>query len=204
MMRWMIGLASSLVLLAGCSSPKPTFYSLNAAPIPQAAPEAKSTRIMVGPVTLPSQFDRPQLVTQNANNTVQVHEYHRWANPLKGDISDVIASSIASTLKISNVWSFSQSMQTQFDYQVFLEVQSIENKPGEGVVVDVLWTIKPTNQAKSSSKSSNQGNTDSASKAMIGRSLVREPVTGDGLNALVAAQSRAFVKVGQEIARSIP
>lgn len=204
MMRLMIGLVSSLVLLAGCSSPKPTFYSLNAAPIPKAASEAKTTRIMVGPVTLPAMFDRPQLVTQNANNTVQVHEYHRWANPLKGDISDVVASSIASTLKISNVWSFSQSMQTQFDYQVFLEVQSIENKPGEGIAVDVLWTIKPRNQAKSSSKPSAHANTDSAGKPIMGRSLVREPVTGDGLSASVAAQSRAFAKVGQEIARSIP
>lgn len=204
MMRSMLGLVFSLALLAGCSSPKPTFYSLNAAPIAQTAPEAKATRIMVGPVTLPAMFDRPQLVTQNANNTVQVHEYHRWASTLKGDISDVIASNIASTLKISNVWSFSQSMQTQFDYQVFLEVQSIENKPGEGIAVDVLWTIKPTNQAKSSSKSSNQGNSDSASKAIMGRSLVRESVTGDGISASVAAQSRAFAKVGQEIARSIP
>ena len=95
-------------------------------------------------------------------------------------------------------------MQTQFDYQIFLEVQSIENKPGEGVVVDVLWTIKPTNQAKPSSKPSPYAKTDSASKAMMGRSLVREPVTGAGLSASVAAQSRAFVKVGQEIARSIP
>jgi uncharacterized protein len=83
---------------------------------------------MVGPVALPAMVDRPQLVLQNANNTVQVYEYHRWANTLKGDVGDVIASNLAQVLAISNVWNFAQSTQTNFDYQIFVDVQNIDTK----------------------------------------------------------------------------
>ena len=203
-MRLLLCLMPFILVLVGCASPTPTFYSFNATPIPQAIPAAKSTRIMVGPVTLPAIYDRPQLVMKNANNTVQAYEYHRWASSLKGDIADVVSSNIAITLKISNVWSFSQSMQSNFDYQVFLDVQNIESKAGEDVVVDVLWSIKPSNNLKNSAKPSANVNATTATNVIMGRSLVREPITDSGLNALVAAQSRAFSKVGQEIARSIP
>ena len=37
----------------------------------------------------------------------------------------------------------------------------------------------------------------------MGRSLVREPVTGSGINALVEAQTRAFGKVSHEIAQAV-
>ena len=205
MMRFVVGLISIVVLLIGCSSPKPTFYSFNATPIPQASSASKSTRIMVGPVTLPAMVDRPQLVLQNANNTVQVYEYHRWANTLKGDVGDVIASNVAQALAISNVWNFAQSTQTNFDYQIFVDVQNIDTKLSGRVEVDVLWTIKPAPTTKSSSKVSALSSSSGAfAKPIMGRSLVQEQVTGSGFEAVVAAQSRAFSKVGQEIARSIP
>ena len=205
MMRFVLRLASVVVLLVGCSSPKPTLYSFNAAPIPQATSAAKSTRIMVGPVTLPAMVDRPQLVLQNANNTVQVYEYHRWANTLKGDVGDVIASNIAQALMISNVWNFAQSTQTNFDYQVFVDVQNIDTKLSGRVEVDVLWMIKSAPTTKPSSKASALTTRSGAlAKPIMGRSLVQEQVTASGFEAVVAAQSRAFSKVGQEIARSIP
>ena len=203
-MRLLLCLMPFILVLVGCASQKPTFYSYNAIPIPQAIPASKNTRIMVGPVTLPAIYDRPQLVMKNANNTVQAYEYHRWSSSLKGDIANVVSSNIAITLKISNVWSFSQSMQSNFDYQVFLDVQNIESKSGEDVVVDVLWSIKPSNNLKNSAKPSANVNATTATNVIMGRSLIMEPITEGGLNALVAAQSRAFSKVGQEIARSIP
>jgi uncharacterized protein len=205
MMRFRMGCISIVVLLVGCSSPKPTFYSFNATPISQGTSAAKGARIMVGPVALPAMVDRPQLVIQNANNTVQVYEYHRWANTLKGDVGDVIASNVAQVLAISNVWTFSQSTQTNFDYQVFVDVQNIDTKLGSSVVVDVLWTIKSAPTTKSSIKTSTLSTSSGAlAKPIMGRSLVQEQVTGSGFEAVVAAQSRAFAKVGKEIARSIP
>jgi uncharacterized lipoprotein YmbA len=106
---------------------------------------------------------------------------------------------------ISNVWNFAQSTQANFDYQVFVEVQNINTRLDGPVEVDVLWTIKPAPTTQSSSKASTLGGGSVAlAKSIMGRSLVQEQVIGSGFEAVVAAQSRAFSKVGQEIARSIP
>lgn len=204
-MRFLIAFTSLMLLLVGCTSPKSTYYTLNPTPISQLTSGAKELRVMVGPVTLPAQVDRPQLVLQDGDNEVQVYEYRRWAGSLKGDASNVIASNLAKERQISNVWNFSQSTQTNFDYQVLIDVQSLDSRSGDRVVLDVLWTIKPASKSQSGSKTQARNpDLEVKSKAIMGRSLVREPVTDSGFDALVAAQSRAFAKVGREIAQSIP
>jgi uncharacterized lipoprotein YmbA len=170
---------------------------------------------MVGPVSLPETVDKASLVVNSSHNEIEVFKYDRWAGSLKADVSRVIADNLARALDISNTWSFSQSTQTNFDYQILIDVQNLQSKLGENVFVDVLWTIKPSDSANSavvntSDKKSagikNPGMNPETSfipKVMIGRSLVNESVTQQGLEALVAAQSRAFAKVSEEIAASL-
>ena len=170
---------------------------------------------MVGPVSLPDIVDQPHLVVNSSNNEIEVFKYDRWAGSLKGDVGRVIAANLARELEISNIWSFSQSTQTNFDYQILIDVQNLHSKPGESVFVDVLWTIKPaasTNYAlveNSDIKRAGKKNpgidpeTGFVPRVMMGRSTVNEPVPRSGFDALVAAQSRAFAKVSAEIAASI-
>jgi uncharacterized lipoprotein YmbA len=189
-MRLLLTAALLTLVLNGCSPPKTTYYALNADPIPSASARAKDTRVMVGPVSLPEMIDQPQMVILGNDNQVQVYEYDRWAGSLKSDVGLVIASNIARDLGTSNVWNFAQSTQTNFEYQVLVDVQNLQSKPNDSVLVDVLWTIKPVL-------------TKAKSQPVMGRSLIREPVTGSGVGALVQAQTRAFAKVGNEIAQAI-
>ena len=149
-------------------------------------------------------IDRPQMVILGSDNQVQVYEYDRWAGSLKSDIGRVIASNLAKDVGTSNVWNFAQSTQTNFDYQVLVDVQNLQSKHGDSVLVDVLWTIKPALAKNQSAAKTSSQNVAPKSANLMGRSLVREPVTGAGVDALVSAQTRAFVKVSQEIARSVP
>lgn len=204
-----------LVLGACSSSPKTAYYNLNSPPIAATLPMSNVMRVMVGPVSLPATIDQPQLVVQSGSNRVQIFELHRWGGSLKNDVGRVIAANLARELNTSNVWNFSQSTQTQFDYQVLVDVQSVDSRLDEEVVLDVLWTIKSnTTNTKSlasvklADKSTNTAPSLSAdvSRAVqvkAGRSLVRESVSGPGLDAIVAAQSRAFAKVGDDIARAM-
>lgn len=188
------------LVVTGCgSSPKTSYYQLNSDPIPVMAASSNKMRVMVGPLNLPASMDRPQLVIQSGSNEVQIYEYHRWAGSLKGDAGRVIAANLARDLGISNVWNFSQSTQSQFDYQVFIDVQSLELSPGQDVVLDVLWTIKPNTQNVKNGSPKQSLN----AAVEMGRSLVREPVGSAGFDALVAAQSRAFGKVGSDIAKQL-
>ena len=156
-------------------------------------------RIMVGPVNVPVRMDRPQIVTQASGSEVEILEYHRWAGSLKGDVGGVISSSLARTLNTPNVWNFAQSTQSQFDYQILVDVQTLESMQGGDVVVDVLWTIRPSvTNAKIYSKATSA---KCMSRELMGRSIVREPLSGNSLDALLAAQSRAFSRVGNDIAK---
>lgn len=194
------------LILLGCSSPKTAYYKLNSDPIPMMADASAKIRVMVGPVSVPVRMDRPQLVVQTSSNEVQVYEYQRWAGSLKSDIGRVVGASLARDLATPNVWNFAESTQTNFDYQILLDVQNIESSSDSGIVVDVLWTIKPMDDKNMAVVKNPNPNGDAAvkSRMMMGRSLVREPTNGPGLDALLAAQSRAFAKVGSEIAPSLP
>ena len=193
-------------VLQGCSSPKTVYYKLNSDPIPIMTDASAKIRVMVGPVSIPLRMDRPQLVVQTSSNEVQVYEYQRWAGSLKSDIARVVGASLARDLVTPNVWNFAESTQTNFDYQILLDVQNVESSSDSGIVVDVLWTIKPIGDKNVAVvKNPNSiGNAAVKSRMMMGRSLVREPTSGPGIDALLAAQSRAFAKVGTEIAQSLP
>ena len=189
-MRLLLTPIFMLTLLAACSSPKTTYYAMNAEPIKPAPVGAKNVRVMVGPVSLPEMIDQPQIVTLGGDNQVRVYEYDRWAGSLKSDVGRVIASNIARDLGTSNVWNFAQSTQTNFDYQVLVDVQNLQSKSDDSILVDVLWTVKPFFAKPQSAP-------------LMGRSLVQEKVTGSSIEALVQAQTRAFAKVSQEIAQAI-
>jgi len=151
-------------------------------------------RQQVGPISLPDSVDKPQLVVNSSDNEVKLYEYHRWAGSLKSDVARVIVAHLSRDLGTSNVWSFSQTTQTNFDFQVLIDVQNLESKLGNSVVLDVLWTIKPKN-------SLTDINGDKHSK--MGRSLIRVPVTSPEIEALVAAQSRAFALASADIAKDM-
>jgi uncharacterized protein len=187
------------MLMLGCSSPKTSYYKLNAEPIPVMPSASNQARIMVGPISVPTRMDRPQIVTQVAGSEVEVYEYHRWAGSLKGDVGRVISSSLARNLGAPNVWNFAQSTQSQYDYQVLIDVQSLESTQGGDVVADVLWTIKPS--ITGAKNPSHAAGAKCVPQESMGRSLVREPVSGSGFDALLNAQSRAFSKVGDDIAK---
>lgn len=177
-----------LLSLVGCmSSPKSTYYTLSPVPIPQE-PARNKIRLMVGPIALPDLLDQPKLVVHASGNEVKLHDYDRWAGSLKNDIGRVVAAKLALDLSTSAVWSFSQSTETDADYQVLIDVQNLDSRVGESVLLDMLWTVRPK---------------DTKRKPFTGRSLVRETVDGSSIDALVAAQSRAFAAASADIARAI-
>lgn len=204
-MRSLVTSIAFALVLVGCSSPKTSYYKLSSEPIPATIEAGNKMRLMVGPVSVPLRMDRPQLVVQSSSNEVQVYANQRWAGSLKSDIARVVGASLGRDLGTPNVWSFAESTQTNFDYQILLDVQNIESTPDSGVVVDVLWTIKPVSDKNTSSVKNGNPSQGALSQPqnVMGRSLVREATSGPGLEALIAAQSRAFTKVGGEIAQAM-
>ena len=180
-----------LVVLAAAacgSPPKERYYTLTTAPgAPASAAGGTTSSIAVGPVTVPEMVDQPPLVVEVAANQVSIYEYHRWASPLKGEIARVIAANLAQELGTPRVWSYAQATLPNPDYQVLVDIQRFDSALGEAVTIDALWTVRRA----------------AGGAPKTGRSSVREPVSGAGFDALVAAHSRALARVSGDIASAI-
>jgi len=177
------------IILAGCGSPKEYLYTLSsstASGSTRALPTNALASIVVGPVTLPEVVDRPQIVVRVGPNQVALAEQHRWAASLKREIPRVIAENLAQLLGSGLVSSYEQEVGARADIQVLLDVKRFDATVGEAATIESFWTIR---------RASGQPTT--------GRSVVREPIGGDGYDGLVAAHSRALAALSREIAEAI-
>lgn len=175
-------------MIAGCASPRASFYRLSADPsLTAMIAQPPARTIIVGPVTVPDLVDRPQIVTRNTNNEVALNEYARWGEPLKSSIADALAGDLTLLLGSDRVAVASRAIADTDALRVRVDIQQFESVTGESVLIDARWTMR--------------GISDGAGAS--GRSLVREPVSGPDYDALVAAQSRALAHVSRDIAAAI-
>ena len=173
-------------LAAGCGSTPPSrFYTLSGTAT-SAAPSSDLS-VAVGPVTIPSTVDRPQMVVNMGANQVELDEFNRWAAPLQNNISRVVAVNLGALLGASRVTLFPQMLSADADFRVAIEVQRFESTPGEAAVLDAVWTVRRAKDGKSDT----------------GRTTVRETVQEKSFDVLVAAHSRAIARLSQDIAAAV-
>lgn len=183
-------LAACLAMVTvGCSrSPRVTFYTLEpGAQINSSSAATSGPAVAVGPVTLPEVVDRPQLVVRVAANRVDILETHRWAEPLKSEIPRIIAENLGRLLESSRVSSYLQHSGADAVYRVLVDFQRFESSPGEAVTVEAVWSLRRAGEGTHKT----------------GRSLVREPVGGEGHDAMVAAYGRALLAVSNDLANAV-
>lgn len=127
--------------LVGCSSPQPlTYYQFSArlAPIPR---QSSHFSLTVGPVTLPSSIDRPQLVLSTGHNTVEVLKQSLWAAPLSQLIAQTIADNLARALGLEYIYATPQLGSLHTDYTLLIVIHQLAARPGYGVALDASWAI---------------------------------------------------------------
>lgn len=187
-----MALALSLGLTQACASSPPVhLYTLSTEASGGQPPVkvAKERRIMIGPVSIPDVVDRPQIVVRSGPNQVSVIDDHRWAEPLKNEVTRAIAKNIGRLVGSSRVWAYPENAGGSLDYRVLVAIQLFESTPGHDVVIDALWTVQTLPQEGSQPKT--------------GRSRVEESISGQGYEAVVAAHSRAIGVVSRDIAEAI-
>jgi uncharacterized lipoprotein YmbA len=179
-------LCVAVALVAACASaPPPKFYTLNRTAAPGAPPSTLS--VMVGPVSIPAIVDQPQIVVSTSPNQVTIDEFNRWASPLAGNISRVVAENLAVLLATPRVSLFQQSLNADADYRVAIEVQTFESAPGDAATMSAAWLVRRTRDGKTET----------------GRTAVREATVDKSYDSLAAAHSRALSQLSQDIAAAI-
>lgn len=180
-------LGTLALLLAGCTSTvSPQFYTLSPSLTAVVSPST-NIAISVGPISIPADVDRPQIVVRTGPNQVTLAEFDRWASPLKAEIARVVSENLVSMLGTPQVTVFPQCSAEEATYRVGIDILRFESEPGKAAAMDVLWTV---NSRK-----------DGLSRSV--HTKITEPTQNDGYDELAAAHSRALGRLSAEIARTI-
>src|SRR6185436_8915946 len=149
-------------LAAGCASAPARFYTLAPTATAGAAPAA-AYGIVVGPVSLPAEVDRPEFVVQVAPNRVELDEFNRWAAPLGDGIARAVAGNLSVLLGTPHV-ATALIANSNPAYRITIDVQRFESTPGQGILFEAIWAVRKAAGGAPGS----------------GRTVAREAVQGPG------------------------
>jgi uncharacterized protein len=180
-----VSIALIAMAAAGCSTAPSRFYSLSSTSTADGT-SATPVSVLVGPVTIPAAVDQPEFVVQVAANRVDVDEFNRWVAPLGDGIARAVAGDLVVLLGTPQV-ATQQLANFNPDYRVTIDVQQFESIQGNAAVIQAVWTVRRTSNGETRS----------------GRTDAREPVQGQGFDALAAAHSQAIARVSADIAAAI-
>lgn len=182
------------ILLGACASrPTESFYTLNPAPAMPAisvasAPDAREAfGIAVGPVRVPEIVDRPQLVVRRGPTQVDLLEQHRWAQPLRAEIAQAIASGLRAHLPTARIALDRDAAAQNADLRVAIDISRFDAVPGDAVAVHALWSLRSAADRPPTT----------------GQSTSHEPVQGNGNEDIARAFARAVANISRDIAASV-
>jgi uncharacterized lipoprotein YmbA len=178
-------LAVLVLVVTGCASAPSKFYALQST-ASSSGGAAMRDAVIVGPVSIPASVDRPEFVVQVAENRVQLDEFNRWISPLDDAIARTVSGNLAAQLGTPDV-ATAPLANFQPVYRVTIDVQRFASIPGEAALLEAVWVVRRTE----------------GGAARSGRTVAREPVQGDGFDALAAAHSRALETLSLDIASAI-
>lgn len=181
----LISIALVAAVAAGCSTAPARYYSLSSTATADGTPATRAS-VMVGPVTIPASVDQPEFVVQIAPNRVEVNEFNRWVAPLNDAVARAVAGDLVVLLGTPEVASAQLANFTP-DYRVTIDLQRFDSIQGDAALVEAVWTVRKT----------------AGGETRSGRTVAREPVQGQGFDALAAAHSRAIAKLSVDIAAAI-
>lgn len=208
------------VLATGClgRSPEAAFYTLTAPAPPSAEARAAGPALDVGPVRLPRYLERSEIVTQEEGGRVRVHEFHRWAVGLERELGRVLGLDLARHLGSERVSVYPARPAWPVDARVAVEIDRLDARPGDAVELEGRFTLvgpgAPAGaDASGPGEAGEKGDAtelDAGARAPGGtrllaarRLVLREPVEGDDMGALVAAHSRLADALAREIAAAV-
>jgi uncharacterized lipoprotein YmbA len=136
-----------LLLMAGCaaSSPKTTYHLLQAGVISaeQAGNWDPSAYLVVGPVSLPSHLNRPQMVMRHGDQTLSFSEHQRWAEPLDEGIARAVAENLARLTGAEKVALYPfNTPKEHSSVRVFMDVVRFDTDEAGKAVFDVRWGVR--------------------------------------------------------------
>jgi uncharacterized lipoprotein YmbA len=100
-----------------------------------------SRSLVIGPVTLPDIFDRPQIVTRRGANRIELAEYDRWGGDLGQNLSGVLTDNLVDRLPADAVAAYPWRGAEPPAFQVLVRFTRFDGEPGRYATVSGLWQL---------------------------------------------------------------
>ena len=188
------GVCAVIFLLAGCRGPAPPieFYTLTPlvgiTEADKSAALGNAVAVGVGPLQIPKLIDRPQIISREDGNRIDVYEFHRWGGSLYEDFLNVLTLNLGELLGTNQVAAYPWEDYFDPDYRIYMEVHQFEGRLGEYAQLNITWTI--TGRQPDDVK-------------RVQHSVIKEPVQSGGFGAFVEAKSRVLSALSREMAQAI-
>ncbi len=189
-----LALVAPLLALAGClalggGSRSTTFYLLSslASGDPGAPESGRGLAVGLGPLAIPAHLDRPQIVTRADGNRLELAEFHNWGEPLRDNLSRVLAENLSVLLATDRVWTYPWRRSAPIDYQIRVDVERFAAGPDPNVHLRCRWAL-----------------TDAAGRALETRlSRIDVPAALEDYGAIAEAMSRSAEALAREMATAV-
>ena len=142
---------ASLMLIIGClgfgeGTQTPTkFYVLHSLQSSEETTRAiaklPDVAIGVGPVRIPQYLERPQIVRRSGQNQLGMAEFAQWAEPIRVNLSRVLAENLSVLLTTKHVSLFPWLKSANIDYQIILEITRFDGNPENKALLRSKWSI---------------------------------------------------------------
>lgn len=181
-----------IVMGCGASSQPVTYYILN--PMDYQDPVVRHAEfgtlvLGIGPIYIPAYLDRSQMVIRAGANRLKVDDFHRWAAPLAGEISRILADNLEQLTGIQRYKIYPWTVRQRPDVAVELEIQAFEGQPDGSVILDGTMVLYDWRNAEPKSRS---------------RSFhLTRPGTAGDYATMVAAQSQTLTQLSRQMAGDI-
>jgi uncharacterized protein len=184
-----VSLAGLLLVLGACASPREHFYLLA-----QSGPEgsdasAKIATVLVGPVVIPAEVDRPQIVVRKDPHEVAFNEQERWAVPLKEALPRLLAAELSRKAKNTRFVPMVSGVSSAPKARLSIDVTRFDVSHEAGATVALHWVYR--------SDATNI-------PPLEGDALARSPVESPGVGGLLDALQRAVAEVAEVVGRHLP
>ena len=177
---------------AGTSQPS-RFYLLSELPEAGAASyeaaDEKGVALGIGPVTVASYLDRPQIMRRESRNKVDLSEFDRWAGTLQHQASVILALNLAHLKSTQRVAVHPWPRSTPIDYQVLVHFLRFDADEKGQVILQAHWMVQ-----------SQDGRTVYAQRIAD----IRKDVAPGDFEAIAAGQSETLGQLSRDIAKVIP
>jgi uncharacterized protein len=178
-----------VIVLFGCSSPREHLYLLNSSAASEMSDAQSPPRptIVLGPVSIPPELDRPQIMVFDGGQ-LAMSEQDRWALPLKQAIPRAFATELTHRTAYRFVAAGSAAIESP-TARLAVDVSRFEASPTDGAWVTVHWAWQPTG---------------ANARAMEGDAAAHSALRSKDYAGLVEALQEATVEVAARIAGQLP